>query len=180
MDHLICDIAKHIQFRLVDISDAEFILSLRTDPTKNKFISSVENDLEAQRQWLIDYKQRERNSKEYYFIIESLDQEKLGTIRIYDLKGDSFCWGSWILKQDAPAYAAIEAVLSIYEIGLYRLGFAQSHTDVRKGNQAVISFLTDFGAVITHEDDNDYYFRMTQQKYEQTKKKYRRFLKTAS
>jgi hypothetical protein len=177
MDNIISDIAKHIRFRLVDICDAEFILSLRIDPKKNRFISAVENDLEAQRLWLADYKQREKNNEEYYFIIESLDEEKLGTIRIYDLQDDSFCWGSWILKQDAPAYAAIESALSIYEIGLYRLGFTQSHSDVRKGNQTVISFLTNFGAVITHEDDINYYFKMTDITYEQAKQKYKRFLK---
>lgn len=170
------NITKHIRFRLVETADAEFILTLRIDPQKNKFISSVKNDLEAQKNWILDYKQKEKDNNEYYFIIESNELEKLGTIRIYDFQKDSFCWGSWILKSDAPPYAAIEAVLSVYEIGLYGLGFNQSHTDVRKGNQGVISFLLNFGAVITHEDDINYYFRMTRDTYEKTKQKYRRFL----
>jgi RimJ/RimL family protein N-acetyltransferase len=173
---IINNIAKHICFRLVDSSDAEFILSLRLDPEKNQYLSATKDDIGAQRTWIQEYKEREKNKQEYYFIIESNDSEKLGTIRLYDFLTDSFCWGSWLMKHDAPPYAAVESVLSIYEIGLYWLGFHQSHTDVRKGNHAVINFLLNFGAVITNEDEINYYFRMTIDTYEKTKKKYKRFL----
>ncbi len=176
MDTIISDITRHIRFRLVDSSDAEFILSLRTDPLKNRFISSVNNDLETQRSWIAAYKERELRGEEYYFIIETNAEEKIGTIRIYDYQGDSFCWGSWILKEGAPPYAALEAALCIYNIGLYRLGFAESHTEVQKGNTGVITFLQEFGAVIVREDDVFYYFRMTMAAYELAKQKYRRFL----
>jgi RimJ/RimL family protein N-acetyltransferase len=173
---IINNITKHIQFRIVEVDDAEFILSLRLDPEKNRYLSLVDNDIEYQKRWIEQYKEREQKKQEYYYIIESTESEKLGVIRIYDFRGDSFCWGSWVLKAEAPPYAAIEAALSVYEIGLYRLGFNQSHTDVRKGNQTVINFLQSFGAVITHEDDLHYYFNMSKESYEETKKRYRRFL----
>jgi hypothetical protein len=176
VDKIINNIARHINLRLVESSDAEFILSLRLDPGKNMFLSSTKDDIGAQRTWIKQYKEREKKKQEYYFIIESKHSEKLGTIRLYDFLADSFCWGSWLMKHDAPPYAAVESVLSIYEIGLYRLGFSQSHTDVRKGNQAVINFLLNFGAIITNEDEINYYFKMTSDSYEITKKKYRRFL----
>ena len=176
MEKIISNIAKHIRFRLVDEDDADFILSLRIDPEKNRFISPVENDLDAQKKWITDYKEREKRKKEFYFIIESLDGEKLGTIRLYDFRGDSFCWGSWVLKNDAPAYAAVESALMIYHIAIYDLGFRQSHTDVRKNNTAVKNFLLQFGAEITGEDDLNTYFRMTRETYETTRGTYRRFL----
>ncbi|NTV20929.1 MAG: GNAT family N-acetyltransferase [Chlorobium limicola] len=173
---MISDIAKHIRFRLVEKKDAAFILSLRLDPEKNRFISPVENDIKAQEQWIDDYRAREIKQEEFYFIIESHDGEKLGTIRLYDFRGDSFCWGSWILKQDAPPYASLESVLSIYEIAIKRLGFKQSHTDVRKGNTPVKNFLLQFGAEITAEDDINCYFRMTSAAFEKARNNYRRFL----
>mgnify|MGYP001809647060 CR=1 FL=1 len=176
METIISDIAKHIRFRLVEETDAVFILSLRLDPEKNRFVSPVKNDVEAQQQWIAEYKKRETAEKEFYFIIESREGEPLGTIRLYDFRGGSFCWGSWILKHEAPPYAALESVLSIYEIAIKQLGFLQSHTDVRKGNTAVQNFLLQFGAEITGEDDINTYFRMTAESYEQTRKKYRRFL----
>lgn len=176
METIISDIAKHIRFRLVEETDAVFILSLRLDPQKNRFVSSVKNDIEGQKRWISDYKEREKDEKEFYFIIESKEGEPLGTIRLYDFRDDSFCWGSWILKQDAPPYASLESALSIYEIAMKRLGFRQSHTDVRKGNTAVQNFLLQFGAKIVGEDDINIYFRMTEEAYEQAKKNYRRFL----
>jgi hypothetical protein len=175
VETIISDIAKHIRFRMVEKDDAAFILSLRLDPEKSRFISPVRDDLEAQERWITEYKHREAKGEEFYFIIESHEGEKLGTIRLYDFRGDSFCWGSWILKHDAPPYAAIESVLSVYEIALKRLGFRQSHTDVRKGNTTVNSFLRQFGAETTSEDELNNYYRMTAETYERTRKNYRRF-----
>lgn len=176
METVISDVAKHIRFRLVEKEDAAFILSLRIDPEKNRFLSPVENNLNAQKQWIAEYKEREKRNREFYFIIESKQGEKLGTIRLYDFREDSFCWGSWILKQGAPVYAAIESALSVYEIALKRLGFKQSHTDVRKGNITVKNFLLQCGAEITGEDELNTYFRLTEEVYKKTRRNYRRFL----
>jgi len=176
VDKIISDIARHVRFRLAEKDDAPFILSLRLDPEKSRFISPVSDDLDAQVRLIGDYKQREAIGDEYYFIIESKEGEKLGTIRLYDFQEDSFCWGSWILKQDAPPYAAVESALSIYEIAIKRLGFKRSHTDVRKGNTSVRNFLLQFGAEITGEDDLNHYFRMSAEAYEKARKLYRRFL----
>jgi len=180
VEKIIDGIARHIRFRLVEEEDAPFILALRIDPEKSRFISPVENDLEAQRKWIRDYREREKRGEEFYFIIEGLDAEKLGTIRLYDFRDDSFCWGSWILKHDAPAYAAVESALMIYHIAIRDLGFRQSHTDVRRNNTSVQNFLLQFGAEITGEDDLNTYFRMTAETYEKTRVTYRRFLANGS
>ncbi|WP_167375010.1 GNAT family N-acetyltransferase [Prosthecochloris sp. GSB1] len=176
MEKIIEGIARHIRFRLVEEEDAAFILALRIDPEKSRFISPVENDLDTQRRWILDYKEREKREEEFYFIIEGLDGEKLGTIRLYDFRGDSFCWGSWILKSGAPAYAAVESALMIYHIAIRDLDFRQSHTDVRRSNSSVQNFLLQFGAEITGEDDLNTYFRMTAETYEKTRVTYGRFL----
>jgi len=123
--------AKLTKNKLVSLNDAEFILSLRLDENKNKHLSSVANNLNAQKEWIESYKKREENNLEYYYIIV-IGEEKLGTVRLYDFKGDSFSWGSWILKKGVPPYAAIESALLVYEIAFYKLGFKCSHFDVRK------------------------------------------------
>ena len=63
--------------------------------------------------------------------------------KIRTCKNESFCWGSWLIKEDAPKTTAIESSLQIYEFGFYSLGF-----DVRKGNDKVIAFHQRFGAKI--------------------------------
>ena len=175
MINIISNIVKHISFRLVSLNDAEFILSLRVDESKNKHLSSVENDLNAQKEWIESYKKREKNNLEYYYIIV-IGKEKLGAVRLYDFKGDSFSWGSWILKKGAPPYAAIESALLVYEIAFYKLGFKRSHFDVRKGNKKVVDFHSRFGGNIVSEDELNYYFNITKETYENTKKRYKKFL----
>ncbi len=169
---------KHISFRLARVADSEFILSLRLNEHKNKYLSPVDNDLDAQKEWLLRYEGREREKKEFYYIIEGVDGRKLGAVRIYDFQGDSFCWGSWILTDDAPSYAAIESALFVYEVGFYQLGFKSSHFDVRKDNTKVFNFHRKFGAVVTREDPENYYLRISKSTYENTKTRYQKFFST--
>jgi RimJ/RimL family protein N-acetyltransferase len=167
---------RNIYFRLADISDARFILDLRNNRSLNKFLSAVKDDLYAQEQWLNKYKKREIEGKEYYFIIENKNSEPVGTVRLYDFRNDSFCWGSWILNTGAPNSAAIESALMVYETAFYRLGFTKSHFEVRKNNEKVIAFHKRFGALVSHEDDINYYFIFSNDTYETTKCRYAKFL----
>lgn len=144
-----------LRFRDATVADAEFILSLRTDERKNAFLSKTSADLQAQRAWLEGYA---RDSSQIYFIIEDSDGTPVGTVRMYDVQGSSFCWGSWILSDAAPKSSAIESTLMIYSLGL-ALGFDSSHFDVRKGNEKVWQYHERLGAVRTAETDLDYYYR---------------------
>lgn len=167
---------KNINMRTVETSDAEFIYSMRQNETKTKYISRVSGTVETQREWIKNYKTRENEKKEFYFVIESKESEKLGLVRMYDIKNDSFCWGSWLIKEDALKTTAIESALQIYEFGFYNLGFEKSHFDVRKGNDKVIAFHQRFGAKIIDENELDYFFDFKKVDYEVIKKKYKRYL----
>jgi len=175
---------KNINLRTVELEDAEFIYTMRKNQKKTKYLSKVTGTVESQKEWIKNYKQREQDKKEFYFVIESKDEEKLGLVRMYDFKDDSFlgnsqssfCWGSWLIKEDAPKTTAIESALQIYEFGFYRLGFEKSHFDVRKGNDKVISFHQRFGAKIVDENALDYFFNFEKSDYETIKEKYKRYL----
>lgn len=91
--------SKNIRVRYVEESDADFILSLRLDNRYNTFLSTVTPDVEAQREWILKYKNDEEKGKQFYFIIERVDGTPCGTVRVYDIRKDSFCWGSWILNE---------------------------------------------------------------------------------
>lgn len=167
---------KNINLRTVTEEDAEFIYTMRQNKDKTKYLSKVIGTVESQKEWIKNYKQREEDKKEFYFVIESKDKEKLGLVRMYDFQDESFCWGSWLIKEDAPKTTAIESVLQIYEFGFYSLGFERSHFDVRKGNDKVIAFHKRFGAKIVNEDVLDYFFNFEKSDYEITKEKYKRYL----
>lgn len=168
---------KTVRIRLVEERDAEFILNLRLDEKYNNFLSKVEDDIEAQRKWIQKYKAEECEGKQYYFIIERNDGVSCGTVRIYDIRDDSFCWGSWILNHEKTRYAAIESALLVYKYGFEVLGFAKSHFDVMKMNTKVIDFHKKFGAKVVGEDSENYYFEITKIDVEQTVEKFEGILK---
>lgn len=164
---------KNIYFREVEMKDAEFILALRTDPVKNRFLSKTSNNIESQRDYISNYK---KSKVDYYFIISNWNDEPIGTIRIYDTNEKSFCWGSWILKSDVSSTAALESSLLLYDFAFYSLHFKNSHFDVRKENTKVINFHKRFGAVIIKEDSLDYFFSYSIEKYKIIREKYIRYI----
>jgi len=153
--------SKTVSMRLVEESDAEFILSLRTDDKYNKHLSSVSQDVDSQVQWIKNYKKDETERKQFYFIIERNDGVKCGTVRVYDIQNDSFSWGSWILNEEKTRYAAIESAFLVYKFGFGELGFNKCHFEVRKGNDKVISFHEKMGALRTGETSMEYLFEIT-------------------
>lgn len=167
---------KNINMRTVTQEDAEFIYAMRQNQDKTKYLSKVTGTVESQKEWIRNYKQREETKEEFYFVIESKHEEKLGLVRMYDFRDDSFCWGSWLIKEDAPKTTAIESALQIYEFGFYDLKFQKSHFDVRKGNDKVVAFHQRFGAKIVDEDELQYFFNFEKSDYEITKEKYKRYL----
>ncbi|EHJ93081.1 GNAT family N-acetyltransferase [Vreelandella boliviensis] len=154
--------SKNILIRFVEESDADFILSLRLDNRYNTFLSAVSPDVKAQRNWIKKYKKDEERGEQYYFIIERLDGTPCGTVRVYDIRKDSFCWGSWILNENKTRYAALESAFLVYEFGFKKLGFKKSHFDVMKGNKGVIKFHTRMGATKLDEDEVNDYFEITE------------------
>lgn len=169
-DHIV----KHVLFRPVRPSDAEFILSLRLDEERGKYLSAVTTDVEAQRNWIIAYMKREEQGTEYYFIIVDPVAGDVGTIRLYDFQGDSFSWGSWVLKPGAPWYGGLESALLVYEIGFKQLGFQRCHIETMRENTKIAAFQTRLGARPTGEDDQKRYFTLEKSMYETTREKYRR------
>ena len=53
-----------ITLRPVEVTDAEFILELRTDKRLGQFLSTTSPDLDQQREWIRGYKKREAVGEE--------------------------------------------------------------------------------------------------------------------
>lgn len=149
---------RSIKIRLVNEDDAGFINSLRIDSRYNTHLSKVDDNIEKQREWIEKYKLEESVGKEYYFIIENLNGLKCGTVRLYDFRDNSFCWGSWILNENKTRFSALESAFLVYDYAFNVLGFEKSHFDVRKENTKVIAFHKKMGAILKSEDELNYYY----------------------
>lgn len=152
--------------------DAAFILGLRTDPKKSRCLSATSSDLSRQIAWMERYA---ADSSQVYFIIADANGDKVGTVRMYDQRGASFCWGSWIIKDEVPSSYAIESALIIYHYALL-LGFQGAHFDVRKDNVSVWTFHERFGAVRIGETDMDFLFTISNEAIQRSLRRYAKYL----
>ena len=165
---------RTLVFRNAEISDAPFILSLRVDREKSRYLSPTSPEISQQVAWLEDYAEK---SDQAYFIIETKEGLPLGMVRIYDAVGDSFCWGSWILKDEAPRSAAIESALMVYSYALDHLGFRGAHQlNVRKGNVGVVRFHESFGAERISETEDDFIYEIIFEKIVAIREKAKMYL----
>jgi RimJ/RimL family protein N-acetyltransferase len=152
-------------------ADAAFIHALRTDSDKAQHLSAVSDRLQDQVDWLRRYAGDEDQA---YFVIED-DGGPVGTVRLYDARGDSFCWGSWIIRDGAPASHAFESALIVYRYAL-SLGFNASHFDVRRANQSVWRFHERFGARRVGETADDYLYTIDRAAILASLERYARYL----
>ena len=166
-------IGNHLVLRNANAGDAEFILQLRTDPSKQRYLSTTSPDLARQIAWLRDY---ENAPNQAYFVVEDKDADKVGTIRLYDPVGDSFCWGSWILRAGVPATYAVESVLMLYHYAMENLGFRNSYFAVRKANRSVWRFMEQFGGVRTGVTELDFLYEAKRESVLQSFRRYSRIL----
>lgn len=162
--------------RLVNEGDVDFILKLRTNKDLTKHIHSIDQSREAQIEWIKEYKKREEDGRDYYFIFYK-DGHPVALDRIYNINSIYATPGSWIVD---PDYSSHEIVLStslmigyiIYEV----LGIELVIYDVRKTNTKVLKYHKLTGAKLFTESDIDYFFYRNRKIYEEYKEKFLKFI----
>ena len=73
-----------LSVRLVNEKDVDYILSLRTNKHLTRFIHQTDDDREKQMEWIRNYKKRESEGREYYFIY-LIGDKPVGVNRIYNI-----------------------------------------------------------------------------------------------
>lgn len=168
----------NLVLRLIRPDDAEYVHSLRTDPTYNRHLSQVTGTAEDQRNWIIRYKQREAELQELYYVIERKDGVRCGLVRIYDIESDSFTWGSWILDHNKPAKAALESVVISFGVAFEVLGLENGYLDVRKGNVKAERIYRRLNMDFLRQDAVNIYFCYTRSQFQADSPGYFELLQT--
>lgn len=153
-----------IDVRLVNEDDAEFILSLRTNPQLTRFLHPTDNDLEKQKEWIRKYKKRESEGTDYYFIY-SYKGGEFGLNRIYDIHEKSCTGGSWLCTPGTNTEHVVATALISRDIMFEILKLKEDNFDVRKGNHKVLKFHKMMGSVKTSETELDILFQSTPETY---------------
>jgi hypothetical protein len=148
-------------FRLVEVDDAEFILSLRTHAKLSRYINATSDLVEEQIKWLKAYKKREQAGEDFYIMCLKEDgTTKLGLNRIYDIKATDFEFGSWVYLTNAGANASILGDLFVKSLAFEQLGFKTARLSVRKENKRVLWYTKSFNPTIVDEDELSYFFEL--------------------
>lgn len=139
-----------LQVRLVNESDAQFILNLRLDPIKSKYLGYTEPDIEHQINWIRRYKEREAEGTDYYFIY-FYKGSRAGVNRLYKIQDDHFIHGSWLFSNDVPPYCPLAAAVIARQIAFFDLNLTiEVDTDgIHVDNTGVIQFASFMGEKFT-------------------------------
>lgn len=154
-----------LDVRLVNESDTEFILSLRTDSAKSRYLHPTENDVAKHLEWFRKYKQREAEGRDYYFIYYK-EGRPVGVNRVYNIHEYYGTPGSWVCSKDNDLEVSMSTNLLLHDMIFEILGLYLVIFDVRKGNKQVWKMHQSLGAQKVSESDIDYYFVNTQVSYQ--------------
>lgn len=138
-----------LTYRFVNEGDAEFIYRLRSDATLSKYIHDIYGGVEQQIEWIRNYKQRESEGLEYYFIFFK-DEIPVGLNRLYSFHDTTYTGGSWVMVPNSPMEVVLAVPLIIREIAFEELGmtFEDNYDATHVDNKKVIKFNKMFGCKI--------------------------------
>lgn len=156
----------NLALRLIQPSDAGYVQKLRTDPTYNSHLSEVRGTVEDQLSWIKEYKVRENEGSEFYYVIERKDGTRCGLVRLYDIGCERLTWGSWILDANKPRKAALESAILSFGVGFDLLDLPEAFVDVRMDNKKALAFYIRLGKKELCRDERNVYFVYRREKFE--------------
>lgn len=154
-----------LDVRLVTLDDAEFILSLRTSK-RGQILNHTESDLESQLRWMKDYKTRESDGLDYYFIYH-YQGEPIGVNRIYNINWEtkSCTTGSWVIKEGVDFDISMRTMLILRDIVFDMLDLDISYGDTRKTNKHMQRLYKMLDIEQIGETEDEYLYKSVKSKY---------------
>jgi RimJ/RimL family protein N-acetyltransferase len=153
-----------ISIRKVRLTDAEFIFRLRNDPEKLKFLKTNSSSMEEQKDWLKDYKLREADFSDLYFVFLHKNK-RIGTIRFIKRDLTSFESGSWFFMDNIPFDLSIRGELFCKDLGFEFFNYDNCYFRVIKTNIQVLRYHKLFNPQCIKEDRDYYYFLLNKDAY---------------
>ncbi len=173
IDNLLPTNAFGYYFRLVEIEDAEFILSLRNNEKLSKHINPTSTNIEEQVKWIKEYKIREEKGEDFYVICLKEDKKtRLGLNRIYNITEDTFEFGSWLYSPDAGSNVAVLGELFTKALAFEHLGCKICKMSTMKKNKRVLWYCKSYSPKFTGEDESSFYFESDYGNFKAHRSKY--------
>lgn len=130
----------YVNLKSVDIEDAEFTREIRQDPVFSSFIPQIQNSLEQQKNWIIQQRKKEGD---YFFVVWDKENNRLGTISIYDVECNHAEAGRLVMRGNA--FQNIEAQLLSFQFAFDVLGLDYLISYIYEDNERALRFNKQFG-----------------------------------
>lgn len=152
-----------LQISLINDTDAEFICELRNN-YKARLLNGSEITVIQQRDWIHEYKIREKKETEFYFIFW-IGSTRVGTIRFIKMNNDTFESGSWLFVDDIPFNIIIKAELFCKDFAFEFYNFSNCYFYMNKKNKQVIRFHNMFHPEVVKEEKDFLHFILKREVY---------------
>ena len=156
-----------LQISLIEDNDAEFICDIRNN-YKARLLNGSVSDINQQIEWIHEYKVREKEELEFYFIFWN-ESERIGTIRFIKMDETTFESGSWLFVDNVPLNVIIKAELFCKDFAFEYYSFSNCYFYMNKKNKQVIRFHNMFNPVMIKEEKDHVHFLLSRETYYQNK-----------
>lgn len=176
---------RYINLREAEISDSEFILSLRTDEKKSRYIHQTDSDLNKQIKYMKRYKTLEN---EWYYIIENKQGKSLGTNSIYpypkydewtsNYQNFTLGTGRWLTSNETNSFESIESDILIKQVFFEEFNLDFTPMMIHKDNISVLKFHQNWGAQIIGfcDKEQQHLLILTKENYIKNKNKFSNYI----
>lgn len=184
---------KYVNFREAEIDDSEFILELRTDPEKEKFIHKTDPDINKQIQYMKNYKTLDND---WYFIIEDKECNPIGTNSVYPYPIFTENWkdeeasilynqevgvmgtGRWLMINDINPIMGMETDIIIKDFFFNVLNLSFTPMLIHKDNLSVLKYQQLWGAKIVgwRDDISQHMLELTKENYLKNRLRFERMV----
>ena len=152
-----------LKVRLINENDADFILSLRANLERTKYMVTLDKNIDKQRRWIRQYKKRESEGLDYYFIYSNLEDKPIGLNRISRINTlNKTAKDASLIAIKGLEYEALKMIIIRNEIALNSLGLEKLWGEVHKKNINAIKIFRLFGYEI--KDMGKEYHRLSLKK----------------
>ena len=135
-------VGKYVTLRSATVADAEFTLAVRQDKRMTRYMPYLDITLEQQIAWL--KKQREKEG-DYFFVAWNRNNERFGTIGLYDIKGDRAEIGR--LTMMGTPFESIESNFLNSKFAYEILGLKETYSYTLTTNKSALRLAKYLGSV---------------------------------
>lgn len=133
---------RYVTLSSANVDDAEFTLAIRQDPEFTPYLPKLDNTIDQQRAWI---EGQRKKPNDYFFVIRDKQNNRIGTISIYDVEDYHAEAGRLAVKGNA--FQSIEAQLLSFKFAFEILGLNEIVSYIYADNDRAIRFNKQFGGI---------------------------------